>query len=51
MANKVEKMLKDVGYEEKVEKPKEEIKTKKRISKNNPSVNKNSQLDWSNEIW
>ncbi|MHA2017488.1 MAG: hypothetical protein ACTSXY_04350 [Promethearchaeota archaeon] len=41
---KKKEMLDEMGYEEEVKKPKEEPKIKTRISRNNPSVNKNSQL-------
>ena len=50
MVNKKEKILKDINYKEEIEKPKKE-KIKTRISKNNRSVCKNSNLDWSNEGW
>ena len=43
MVNEAEKILKDIGHKEEVEKPKKETPIKTRISKNNPSVNKNSQ--------
>ena len=42
MKNKKEKILRDVGYKEKTEKPKKEFKSK--ISRHNPSVHKNSQF-------
>ena len=45
MKNKKEKILKDVGYEKKIEKPKEEEKPKSKISRHNPSVHKNSQFE------
>ena len=46
MVNIKEKMLKDIGYEEeRMIKPKEEKAVKTKVSKNNPSVNKNSQLE------
>ena len=46
MVNKIEKHLEDVGYKEEQEKKPKEKKIKTKISKNNPSVNKNSQLRW-----
>lgn len=45
MVNKVEKMLDDVNYKKEIKKPKEIKSIKTKVSKNNPSVNKNSYLD------